>query len=153
MAYNEWVQLFGKSADDAKVRDAASRAEITKPLKIAREELSVRTDIKGEGTTIIFTDDSVLPGGGGVAGRPILSGLMMTLQSRNKKNIYKGPLPYDLKTEESQATVRARLGPPAQSNEDYQTDAWTIDGLEIAVSYTEDLKSIIQVSVSLPGSQ
>jgi hypothetical protein len=153
MAYNEWVQLFRKSADDAQVRKAVVNAGITKPLKIGRTELSVRRDIKGEGTTVIFTDDSVLPGGGGVAGRPILSGLMMILQTGNKKNIYNGPLPYDLKVQDSQATVRTRLGPPAQSNDENQTDAWTIDGLQLAVSYAEDLKSLVQVSVSLPGSR
>lgn len=155
MDYKQWVDRFGKSADDKQVRDALARAGITDRIKIDRDELSASKDIKGEGTTIIFTSETILrPNAGGVVGRPILSGVLMIVHDRkNKTNLYKGPLPYGLKKDESQAVLRARLGKPVQSNKEYRTDAWLIDGLEMAATYSDDLQSLTQVSVTLPGSE
>jgi hypothetical protein len=153
MDIKHWVDLFGKAADDSQVRASVAKAGITKPLKIGRNELSVRADIKGEGTTIVFTDESLLRPDGGVARRPILSAVMAVIQSADKGNLYKGALPHGLKKSDSQTAVRARFGPPTESNEDNQTDAWLVDGLTLAVSFSEDLKSIIQLSLAHPDSQ
>ena len=115
MDYTQWMKMFRKSADDAQVRSAVVTAGITKPLKIRRDELSVRADIKGQGMTIIFSDESVLPpSAGGTAGSTHPVWVSMILQSRQKDNIYKGPLPYDLKVEETQAAVPPGLGIPAK---------------------------------------
>jgi hypothetical protein len=151
MDYIQWVNLFGKSADDAQVRNAVSKAGITKPLKIGGDELSVRADIKGQGTTIIFTDETILhPDAAGVVGRPILSSVLMILQGPNKANLYKGLLPFELKKDDSRESVRARLGPPVQSNDEYRTDMWLVDGSKLAATYAQDLQSLTRISVSLP---
>ena len=152
MDINEWVNLFGKSADDPLVRDAVAKAGITKPLKIGRNELGVRADIKGQGMTIVFSDETLLNPDNGVARRPILSAVMAVVEGSDKNNLYKGTLPQNLKKSDSQAAVRARLGAPTDSNDFNQTDAWLIDDLILAVSFTEDLTSIIQVSLAHPDS-
>lgn len=154
MNYKHWVDLFGKSADDSGVRDAAAKSKISKPLKIAPDELSVRADIKGEGTTVIFTDETILrPGPGSLLGRPILSAILLILQHPDKKNLYKGPLPADLNIGDSQEALRARFGPPTQSNEEMRTDAWLRDGVTLAATYAKDLRSLNRVSLALPGSR
>ncbi len=154
MDYKQWVNLFGQPADDAAVRDALAKAGISGRIKIGKEELSTREDIAGEGTTIVFTSETILrpDDPGAVVGRPIVSAVMMILDQPNKKNLYQGPLPYQLKKDDSQAALRARFGTPAQSNEKYRTDAWDIDGMTLAASYSKDLQSLTQVSLSLPNS-
>jgi hypothetical protein len=153
MNYQTWVDLFGKAADDPQVRDAAAKAKITKPLKIAKGDLDVRADIKGQGTTVVFTDETILrPGPGSLIGRPILSAVMLILQHPDKKNLYKGPLPPGFSISDSQSALRARLGKPAQSNDDARTDAWVRDGLTVAATYAKDLQSLNRLSLSLPGS-
>lgn len=154
MDYRQWLDLFGKSADEKQVREALAKAGITSRIKIDSDELSASEDIKGQGITIIFTDESILAPDTGVVGRPILSGVLMILQDRRSKaNLYKGPLPYGLRYDESRMLLRARLGQPTQINDEYRTDAWFIDGLEVAVTYSADLNSLTQVSVTLPGSE
>lgn len=154
MDYKHWVDLFGKPADDPAVRDAVATAKITKPLKMAADELSVRADIKGEGTTVVFTDETILrPGPGSLLGRPILSAVSLILQHPDKKNLYKGPLPADLKIADSQAALRAKFGPPTQSNDVMRADAWLRDGLTLGAAYAKDLQSLNRVSLSLPGSR
>ncbi len=152
MNIEQWIDLFGKPADDQQIRDAVVEAGITKTLKIARNELGVRADIAGQGMTIVFSDETLLMPEAGLARRPILSSVMVVLDSDDKSNLYKSTLPKGLKKSDSQSIVRKKLGEPVESNEDNQTDAWLIDGLILAVSFTEDLKSIIQISVSLPNS-
>lgn len=154
MDYAQWIKLFDKPADDIQVRSLLAKSGITDAIKINREELSVAEDIEGQGMTIIFTSETILhPAAGGIVGRPILSGLIMELQTKKRKsNFYMGSLPCELKKDLSQTTVRDRLGAPLQINEEYRTDAWIIDGLELAVTYAEDLQSLTQVSVSLPES-
>jgi hypothetical protein len=152
MDIQQWVDLFGRPADDPQVRDAVAQAGVKKPLKIKRDELGVRADIPKIGMTIVFTDDSVLNGKSGTPGRPILSAVMAEVDNRSKKDLYPGALPHGLDKAMSREKVLARLGPPAQSNDAVQTDAWRIDGLDYAVSFAEDLGSIIQVSIAHPKS-
>ncbi|HEX8615272.1 MAG TPA: hypothetical protein VF800_28645 [Telluria sp.] len=154
MDFQEWVGLLGRAAQEPEVRDALARAGITGRVKIGRQELSTREDIAGEGMTIVFTDETILrpDNPGSILNRPIISAVMVVLGQPNEKNVYKGPLPYRFTKGDSQAAVRARLGPPARINEKYQADAWEIDGMTLAACYSEDLLSLEQVSLSLPNS-
>jgi hypothetical protein len=152
MDYKQWVDLFGKAADDPLVRAAVTKAGITKPLKIGGHELSVIADVPGKGMSIIFADDSVLHPGTGLIGRPILSTVNMAVQHPTRKDLYTGPLPFKLTKTTGQAALRERLGTPVESEEDLRWDAWVVDGLQLTVGYTKDLRSIRSVSVKLPGS-
>jgi len=153
MDYKTWVDLFGKSKDDAHVRKAVVDAGITKSLKIGRDELSVSADIKGKGMTITFTDESILrPDTGGLLGRPILSSVLMILQHPDKANLYKGPLPHQLDKNDSQAVVRKKFGVPMKSNDERRWDAWIIDGARVTITYAKDLLSVNRVSLALPDS-
>jgi hypothetical protein len=153
MDFHDWVGLMGRSADDPSVRDALDRSGITARIKIRRNELSARKDLSGQGTTIVFTDESILTPESGTVGRPVLSAVMVVLQDPNPDDIYTGPLPHHLTKSDSRDGLRARLGPPAESNDAYRTDAWDVDGLRLAASYSKDLNTVTQVSLSLPNSR
>lgn len=153
MDYKAWVDMFGRSTDDAQLRKAVADAGITKSLKIGRDELSVSADIKGKGMTITFTDESILrPDTGGLLGRPILSSVLMILQHPDKSNLYKGPLPNQIDKNDSQAVLRKRFGVPLKSNDERRWDAWIIDGERVTVTYAKDLLSINRVSLAHPDS-
>lgn len=152
MDIKHWVALFGKPVDDPKVRQALVKARLKIPSKLRRDELDARDDIEGEGTTVVFTDESVIDPNG-KEGRPILSAVSVFVQNSDATEIYKGPLPYDLKTSDTQAALRKRFGKPVMSNATNRTDAWMIDGLMLAVSFAEDLKSIKKVGIRHPESQ
>jgi hypothetical protein len=153
MDYKPWVDMFGRSTDDAQLRKAVADAGITKSLKIGRDELSVSADVKGKGMTITFTDESILrPNTGGLLGRPILSSVLMILQHPDKSNLYKGPLPHQLDNNDSQALLRKKLGVPLKSNDERRWDAWIIDGVRVTVTYAKDLLSINRVSLAHPDS-
>jgi hypothetical protein len=154
MDYKLWVELFGKSADDVQVREALKLAGITKVLKIGRDELSVAAEIPGEGSTILFTDETILyRNANGVLGRPILSAILLVMQHTRKYNLYKGPLPYQLTIDSSQSALRSRLGAPVEMDDEYRRDTWSIDGLLLTIIYSKDLQSVNRVSLSLPDSQ
>src|SRR5690242_20234228 len=95
MNCQDWVDQFGKPADDPQVKNLIAKAGITKPIKLGREDITVRADIKPMGMTVIFTDESILKPNEGRVGRPILSGVMMVIQ-RKSGNVYEGKLPYGL---------------------------------------------------------
>jgi len=153
--YKQWVDLFGTSADDAAVRAVLTSSGINSPIKIGKDELSTREDIAGEGTTIVFTDETILKPNDSrsLLGRPIISAVLMILDQPNKNDLYQGPLPYHLNKNESQAALRARLGTPSKINDKYRTDAWEVDGMILATSYAKDLKSLTKVSLKLPNSR
>ena len=154
MDYQRWVNLFGKPVDDVAVHEALTKSGIKGPIKIGKDDLSTRVDIADEGTTVVFTSETILRPDDPTAavGRPIVSAVMVILDQSNKKNLYTGPLPYNLIKDNSQEALRARLGAPAQSNDKYRTDAWELDGMIVAASYSKDLQAITQVSLSLPNS-
>ncbi len=152
MSYQDWVKLFGKPADDAAVKDAVKRAGVTKKIKIGNDELSVSADLPGTTLTIEFTDESVLDKSGkGIAGRPILSSVLITVQDPTEGVNYDGPLPHGLVKNTSRDSLRARFGTPAKSSEPPQRwDTWLVDGLTLFVGFTRDLQSINRVALSLP---
>lgn len=155
MDFLEWVSMFGRSADEADVKDALAQEGIADRIKIERQALSARKDIPGKGTTVVFTSETILrpDDPAAVASRPIMSAVMVILDQPNKKDLYTGPLPFQLSKTDSLDTLRARLGPPVRINEDNRTDAWLIDGLKLAASYAKDLQSLTQVSLAMPNSR
>ena len=148
LTFQDWVHVFGKPADDPAVQQALASVGVIKPIKLGRKELSTREDIEGQGTTIVFTSESILnpSDSTAVAGRPIVSCVMVMLER------YDGSLPYQIARDDSQQTLRARLGTPAQINERFRADGWEIDGMILGVGYSKDLQSLTQVSLSLPNS-
>jgi hypothetical protein len=147
--YKQWVNLFGKTPDDPDVKKAVAAAGIVKPLKIGADELSVAADLPKGGMTIEFTDESIVRPGG-LAGKPILTSVMMLLQHPSIKELYNGPLPHGIVKKTSKAGMRARFGEPVESDEDRRWDTWIVDGMRVSATYSRDLESIARLSVKAP---
>ncbi|MEO7206407.1 MAG: hypothetical protein ABI356_12300 [Steroidobacteraceae bacterium] len=153
MNYQDWEELFGRAADDSQLRKKLVDAGIKRKIKIARDELSETVELKGEGMEITFTDDSVMrPNDGGIVGRAILSEVMMVFDDAGG-DVYKGPMPHKIKQSDSRATLRAKFGKPKESSSEFRWDAWLIDGLTLTLRYSQDLKSLRVVSLSLPEAE
>lgn len=151
----QWVELFGRDADDGEVRKALADAGIAERITIKRQALSEREDLPGQGTTVVFTSETMLrpDDPAAVVGRPILSAVLVILDQANKDDLYQGPLPYHLGRSDGQGALRTRLGPPAKINQESAIDTWQIDGKKLAAIYSRDLQSLRKLTMALPGSQ
>jgi hypothetical protein len=150
MDYKAWVNLFGKAADDPAIAKAVAQAGVTKALTIGSDELSVAADLPGSGLTIEFTDESIVRPETGLIGRPVFTSVLMTLQSADDSDLYRGPLPFGIIKATSKDAMRARFGEPIESEERRRWDAWLIDGLRVMAAYSRDLQSIVRLAIELP---
>ena len=151
MDYKLWVDMFGYKTDDKHLKDALKKAGIVQMPQIERDETDVRKDIKGEGITLVFIDETLLNKQALVEGPAVLGEIIMILQHPKKKDLYKGPLPFNLQPKNSQESLRKRFGKPIASNDDFLWDRWVIDNnLVLTVSYSNDLNALNRVIVGLP---
>jgi hypothetical protein len=146
MDYKQWVQLFGRTTDDKQVREALAKVGIRKPPVIDRDDTDARVDLPG--MTLVFTDPALLPELGGDVGEGtgVLSGVILML----KQNSYSGSLPFKLKRDDSQDSLRARFGDPIDEDEEFRWDRWEVDGLVLNITYAKDFASLDRVMVRLP---
>ncbi|MEI9411968.1 MULTISPECIES: hypothetical protein [unclassified Mesorhizobium] len=147
--YQDWVGLFGHTAEDPAVKALLRSAGVTKRLVMPRDELDLLVDIAG--MTVNFQDAELfedLPPVG--SGNCVLTGVVLRLE-KNKVAPYGGPLPYGIKTDSSQADLRAQFGKPSESDSDIGWDRWIItDNLTLTAQYTGDRFSIEALMLSLP---
>jgi hypothetical protein len=149
--YKAWVDLFGKPADDPEVQHALAQVGIVNEIKIRSGGLSANFQSKDTGMMMIFTDSDVIYKQSPFkSNTPILSGIVLFIQHK-KENTYKGPLPFDLKLNDTQTVLRSRFGQPTDSDEDFCWDEWKLDAdkISLRVSYTEDFQSIESIVVEL----
>lgn len=155
MDYKLWMDLLGKSSADPAVKAELEKIGQTKKLKVDKDDTDVRIDIKDSGITLVFADPAFLykakkrsigdeP--------PVLSEVLLILK-RSKPPIYKGPLPFDLKREDSQLTLRGRFGKPIKHDDEFCWDRWMVGSLALTAEYTDDFKSISRVNVEIPGKE
>ena len=148
MNYKVWVDLFGCSTDDKNLQNALANAGIEELPYLSRDHLRTEEEVSGQGMTLEFRDAILLGKKSLVEGPVYLAQVVMHLQDPEFADLYNGPLPYDLKREDSQGLVRKLLGEPAEI--DGTIDVWEIDNLELEVVYTEDLGSLMHVTVAVP---
>lgn len=150
MGCKQWVDLFGRSTDDAELREALASAGIAKVPRIERDETDAAEDITGQGTTLVFTDETLLKRESTVEGSAVFSEVRLILQHPKGKDLYNGPLPFDLQLESSKDALRNRLGTPIEHNDKYRWDRWRMGELVLTVVYAKDLLSLNRVVVGLP---
>ncbi|MDX8514039.1 hypothetical protein [Mesorhizobium captivum] len=147
--YQDWIGLFGHTAEDPAVKALLRSAGITKRLVMPRDELDLLIDIPG--MTVNFQDAELfedLPPVG--SGNCVLTGVVLRLE-KDKTAAYTGPLPYDIKRDSSQADLRARFGEPSESEGDIGWDRWVVaDNLMLTAQYTGDRASLEALMLSLP---
>lgn len=153
MDYKQWVDLFGYTTDDKNLQEAIAKAGIKTIPQIERDETDVREDIVGEGITLVFIDATLLDKQALVEGPAVLAEVIMILQHPIMKDVYKGPLPFNLQHGNSQASLRKCFGKPIEYNEDFRWDRWKIDDLILTVNYSKDLGSLNRLCVGLPRDE
>lgn len=155
MDYKLWMKLLSKSSDDPAVKAELAKIGLTKKLKVAKHDTDVRIDVKDTGITLVFADPAFLYK---LKNRsigddpPVLSEILLLLK-HSKEPIYKGPLPFDLNREDSQAKLLGRFGKPFKHNDDFFWDRWMVGDLALTVEFTEDYQSISLVNVEIPGKE
>ena len=148
MDYKQWVDLFGRTTEDKEVLDALAKVGVKKPPVIPKDETDASVELKG--VMLVFTDEALFPDLDDVGeGSGVLTEVVLRLHGP-KANSYTGPLPFKLKRDDSQRTLRARFGDPVDEDEEFRWDEWEVGELLLHVIYAEDLGSLEIVIVRLP---
>ncbi|KAB8185245.1 hypothetical protein FKV24_010765 [Lysobacter maris] len=147
--YAHWARFFGKSTRDPELVAAFRDAGIAKTPVIARDDFEESEDIGA--LTVSVRDPSVFGDHEGLGrGIGIFSVITLHLKQAGDKG-YTGPLPYSVDHEDSRASLRKKLGPPEDSDEDDEPwDEWTVDGRKVVAFYTSDFKGLDALTVMLP---
>lgn len=155
MDYKLWMDLLGKSSDDPIVKAELAKIGQTKKLKVAKHDTDARVDIKGAGINLIFADPAFLYK---LKNRsigddpPVLSEILLIIK-HPRDALYTGPLPFNLKREDSQAKLRGHFGEPFKHHDKYRWDSWMVGPLALTAQYTDDLQSLSRVKVKIPEKE
>lgn len=153
MDYLVWIPLFGLPAHDSKVVSLLAAHGVTTPVTLPAQTSTTGADFKLHGFGVGFTSEFALRGG--VANLPILASVIIIVSPAKVKKgwkLYTGALPAGIKVTDSKDDVIAKLGPPDSSDADYTSAGWTLDGLELGITFTDDWKQVKQLGLSLPGA-
>ena len=154
MDFEAWMQLFGTSQDDPKLKAALLAAGVKKVPKLDEEEMSVQFELRGQGLELIMTDEAILKklknqdvGEGPL----IMSGVLGKLGKKYGRDIYLGELPLGLAADMSQDAVRKLLGKPTTTDTEPDIDIWIGKRSKVAISYSKGCTSIVAMSVKMPN--
>ena len=154
MAFQQWLDLFGRSTDDQELRDALAKKGIAADaLEVEKDDISVMVDLNSEGVTLVLTDEAYLHKRDDMRigeGAPILSEFTLWVAGTEDVSAYGGPLPLGLKQDASRASLRKRFGDPSECDDDPPSDQWTVDDLVLIVEYDEDESGISVVALQMP---
>ncbi len=73
--------------------------------------------------------------------------LWVTMWLADEDELYQGDLPYGIARDDSQQSLRKRLGPPAEEDDEEREDEWVIDRQVLRASYTDDYAALKAVSI------
>ena len=154
MDFEAWMQFFGTSQDDPKLKAALAAVGVKKVPKLDEEEMSVQFELKGKGLELIMTDEATLKklkdqdvGEGPL----IVSGVLGKFGKKYGRDVYTGKLPLGLSADMSQYAVRKLLGKPTTTETEPDIDVWTGKTSQVSVRYAKGCESIATVSVLMPN--
>jgi len=79
----------------------------------------------------------------------LLTGVDAYVETPKARNLYRGPLPFQLAASMTRDEVARLLGKPAQSGEDIPYDSWHKEGLTVTIGFTQGVLRISHVEVAL----
>lgn len=148
MNYLNFLELLGRTSDDATLVAALKERGITNIPPIPRDEMSVSVQL--DACVLGFADPNVWLGRTDVDGDTSVF-TAMSLALRNLRwGTYTGPLPFAIDPTSNQEQLRSRFGEPSDNDEDLCWDEWLLDGLQLRIAYTDDFSAIEAVTVRLP---
>ena len=138
----EWLAVVGKTYDDAGV-----------------QSLRARHGLAGKGPRVASYGDETFPSAGlnlmlikgAVNGKPskAIYGITFYSTPKGERVPYSAALPHSLRWEESQAAVRARLGPPKTTAQLVNSDGYVFGDYSLSVEYVADGSRIKVVQIRL----
>jgi hypothetical protein len=136
----EWLSALGKTYEDAGVQSLRARHGLT-----------------GKGPRVASYGDEPVPSAGvnlmliksALNGKPTKAVYGITFYSKphGDRVPYSGALPQGLRWDESQASVRARLGPPKTTAQLVNSDGYVFDDFSLSVEYEPDGSRIKVVQI------
>jgi len=135
-----WLRWLDAPAAD--LSDALEAVGIRRRLVVPRDLSMIYVPVAKGGFELVFTSADLCPGH--EARRPtaaVLTGMRLPLDT------YRGRMLLGVRRRDGRASLRARLGRPRREAD---RDRWTRRGLSVEVAYTEDLRAIREMLVSLP---
>jgi hypothetical protein len=148
MNYDVWLPMVGLPSDEPKLADALNKAGIANPIKIGADEISEIAEIQATGMVLEFTDESVVDPDDGLVGRAVLTGVTMHVHNPKTPTRYTGMLPFGLAADMSRDAVRALLGTPVESEDDFRWDQFEREGFGVNVSFAKGYQSIRSISLN-----
>lgn len=146
--YADWARHFGKATTDPELVAEFNAAGIAKIPIRARDDVHTSEDV-GALTVNLFDPlflgiELKLP-----KGASILAGIAIHLGDLGERT-YSGQLPYSLEADDTQTSLRQKLGEPRKSNDRRRWDSWLIDGLKVTAKYSEGFERLESVAVFIP---
>jgi len=142
-----WLSIVGKNYDDPAV--IKLRKELGLAGKGPRVDAFGAEEVPAEGVAIMLAKTAV----GGKANKGAY-GITFYARARGDRKPYSGALPHALAWNETQASVRARLGEPATRAQLANSDGYDFGDYSLSVEYVDDTGSaikVVQIRLANPG--
>ena len=144
MDYRKWIEMLGRTSEDAAVKDELKKGGVTKKLVMPRDELDLLVSVPG--MTLRFQDadslDDIQPVG---TGNCVLTAVTIHLDE------YTGPLPLNIKANTTRDQLFSQLGSPLEQEEAAYGHIWRIaDRLNLEAYFSSDGKSLESLVLELP---
>lgn len=146
MPTSPWINHLGESSENPKLLAALEKLGVQQVPVIEKNSTTARIQMKT--AMLIFSAGELFPeldeGGDGTS---VLSGVLLPI--KRKWGDYEGDLPHELQRDDSRDKLRARLGEPVKSDDDFCWDEWRVDNRTLRVAYANDFARLASVGVEL----
>lgn len=150
------VRLFGKSSRDKEVISLLRELGITSEPELNDGDTDVNVEAKAHGLYLVFTDEAFFTKESDKEigeGPLLLTNVSVYFDPPEDYNAFKGTLPFGLSAKDHQEQIRQKLGTADFQDPDLSLDRWTINGNWVYIKYSDDLKSIADMSLQLPDKE
>lgn len=142
----EFVACIGKPEDAPEVQAMLVTVGVTKKLRMPKDDIEARADLPDQGLSLIFKPE------GPKSSRLIFSAVQFFSGAGRHYKRFAGLLPADLQFSSTQAEARGKLGKPFKALPKLGRDIWKLQGLLLAISYTDEAPHLVaELTVYMPS--
>lgn len=147
MDAKEFVACLGKKDTSPEVVRLLKQLGIQKKLRVPRGDIEARVDLAQHGLSLIFEPRE--------SKSSELTFVAAQFFSDAEKGFatFSGTLPKGLRFSDTQATVRKKLGKPADTTKAPRADIWRTASLQTSVEYSGKAGAISMVACELPEDE
>lgn len=144
------TELIGKPADHPSLQAFLAEHALAQRPKIPRSESGVYLSRHDLGLSLLFEEAGYFARQRGVPPQgdaPVLAAVFLYGEGNDEFSPYAGELPRGIAFSMSRPQLRERLGESALFDEDFNTEAWDLDGLRLFVDYDESRQSVLLIQL------